>query len=213
MRNVPRSAVLGSDVALRAELKTKLAALAPCPVGHQGRLLEGRTDYAETEPGHRLLSPRSLLYPGGEITPRETPELATAAKKALVRRLDPNGGGTRVRRTVYSSPATSPPLPPLRKFCSRATAEKLPCCRRCLPRGSKLRSQACARGAAFGSASKGRAGPSRPPRCKPSSAGPARCAPARPSPSAPTAAAWSALSPCSFFSTTAGQNYRITVAR
>ena len=94
MRNVLRSAVLGSDGALRAELKTKLAALAPCPVGQQGRLLEGRTDYAETEPGHRHLSPLSPLSPGEEITPRETPELATAAKKALVRRLDPNGGGT-----------------------------------------------------------------------------------------------------------------------
>ena len=213
MRNVLRSAVLGSDGALRAELKTKLAALAPCPVGHQGRLLEGRTDYAETEPGHRHLSPLSPLSPSEEITPRETPELATAAKKALVRRLDPNGGGTSGTPHGFLIAGNFAPPPPLRKCGSRATAEKSLCCRRCLPRGSKLRSQACARGAAFGAASNGRAGPSRPPRCKPSSAGPARCAPARPSPSAPTAAAWSALSPCSFFSTTAGQTYRITAVR
>ncbi len=94
-RNCLRAAeVLGIDEAFRAELKTKLAALAPYPVGPHGRLLEWRTDYAETEPGHRHLSHLYPLYPGDEITPRGSPELASAAKLSLLRRLDHNGGWT-----------------------------------------------------------------------------------------------------------------------
>jgi alpha-L-fucosidase 2 len=72
----------------------KLAALAPYPIGQHGRLLEWRTDYTETEPGHRHLSHLYPLYPGDEITPRGTPDLAGAAKLSLLRRLENNGGWT-----------------------------------------------------------------------------------------------------------------------
>ena len=94
-RNCLRAAeVLGTDAAFRAELKAKLAALAPYPIAADGRLQEWRSDYGETEPGHRHLSHLYPLYPGDEITPRGTPELAVAAKKALLRRLEYNGGWT-----------------------------------------------------------------------------------------------------------------------
>ena len=94
-RNCLRAAeVLGTDAAFREELKAKLAALAPYPIGADGRLLEWRSDYGETEPGHRHNSHLYPLYPGDEITPRTTPELAAAAKKALLRRLEHNGGWT-----------------------------------------------------------------------------------------------------------------------
>ena len=89
---IEAAAVLGTDDELRAELQKKLAALAPYPLGTDGRLLEWRADYGETEPGHRHNSHLYPLYPGDEITPRGTPELAAAAKKALLRRLANNGG-------------------------------------------------------------------------------------------------------------------------
>jgi alpha-L-fucosidase 2 len=94
-RNTIRAAeILGLDAALRDELKAKLAALAAYPVGADGRLLEWRADYAETEPGHRHNSHLYPVYPGDEITPRGMPALADAAKKALLRRLAHNGGWT-----------------------------------------------------------------------------------------------------------------------
>jgi alpha-L-fucosidase 2 len=94
-RNCIKAAeILGVDTALRTELAAKLAALAPYPVGADGRLLEWRADYGETEPGHRHLSHLYPLFPGDELTPRGTPELTAAARKALLRRLAHNGGWT-----------------------------------------------------------------------------------------------------------------------
>jgi alpha-L-fucosidase 2 len=91
---IAAATALGTDAAFRDELRTKLAALAPFPVGADGRLLEWRVDYGETEPGHRHLSHLYPLYPGDEITPRTTPDLAGAANQALLRRLDHNSGWT-----------------------------------------------------------------------------------------------------------------------
>lgn len=94
-RNCVRAAaVLGTDAGLREELTARLAALAPYPIGQDGRLLEWRTDHPETEPGHRHNSHLYPLCPGDEITPRGTPALADAAGKALRRRLEHNGGWT-----------------------------------------------------------------------------------------------------------------------
>lgn len=94
-RNTLRAAeILGTDAELRAELKEKLAALAPYSIGADGRLLEWRADYPGPESGHRHNSHLYPLYPGDEITPRGTPELAAAAKQALLRRLANNGGWT-----------------------------------------------------------------------------------------------------------------------
>ncbi len=94
-RNCVRAAeVLGTDAGFRAELQARLGALAPYPIGQDGRLLEWRTDYPETEPGHRHNSHLYPIYPGDEITPRGTPELADAARKALRRRLEHDGGWT-----------------------------------------------------------------------------------------------------------------------
>ena len=84
---------LSVDPDFREELKAKLAALAPYPIGQGGNLLEWRADYP-TEPGHRHNSHLYSLYPGDEITPRGTPELASAAQKALALRLANYGGWT-----------------------------------------------------------------------------------------------------------------------
>lgn len=86
--------ILGTDAELRAEVQARLAAMAPYAVGRDGRLLEWRADYGETEPGHRHLSHLYPLFPGAELTPRGTPELAEAARQALLRRLDNYSGWT-----------------------------------------------------------------------------------------------------------------------
>lgn len=54
----------------------------------------GLTDYQETELGHRHVSHLYALHPGNTITPFSTPELARAAEKTLLRRLEHGGGHT-----------------------------------------------------------------------------------------------------------------------
>lgn len=86
--------ILGTDAELCAEVQTRLGAMAPYAIGRDGRLQEWRADYGETEPGHRHLSHLYPLFPGAEFTHRGTPELAEAARRALLRRLDNHSGWT-----------------------------------------------------------------------------------------------------------------------
>jgi alpha-L-fucosidase 2 len=86
--------LLGVDADLRADLRARLENMAPYQIGQHGQLQEWRTDFAETEPGHRHLSHLYPLYPGSAITPRGTPALAAAARAALLRRLAHNSGWT-----------------------------------------------------------------------------------------------------------------------
>ncbi|MFO1449064.1 MAG: glycoside hydrolase family 95 protein [Opitutaceae bacterium] len=91
---VRASTILETDAELRAQVQERLGAMAPYAIGRDGRLQEWRSDYGETEPGHRHLSHLYPLFPGAEFTPRGTPELAEAARRALLRRLDHNSGWT-----------------------------------------------------------------------------------------------------------------------
>jgi len=56
-------------------------------IGADGRLMEWAEPFNEAEPGHRHMSHLFALHPGRQITPRGTPELAAAARKALEFRL------------------------------------------------------------------------------------------------------------------------------
>lgn len=88
-RNFLKAAeILDTDKELRREVGEALASLAPYRIDSEGRLLEWRTEYRETEPGHRHFSHLYPLYPGSEIDPRRTPELAAAARAVLLRRLE-----------------------------------------------------------------------------------------------------------------------------
>lgn len=79
--------VLGVDPELREELAAALARLPAMRVGSRGQLQEWREDVQEWEPGHRHVSHLFALYPDATITPRRTPELARAARRAVELRI------------------------------------------------------------------------------------------------------------------------------
>ena len=80
------AALLKSDSALAAEVRSARARLAPNQIGKHGQLQEWLEDWDDLEPQHRHLSPLWGLYPGSEITPEHTPALAAAAAVTLDRR-------------------------------------------------------------------------------------------------------------------------------
>ncbi|MEI9960462.1 MAG: hypothetical protein WDM76_04810 [Limisphaerales bacterium] len=80
---IESSKILGIDEDLRNELIAKRARLAPTLIGSDGRVMEWLEEFAEPEPQHRHISHLWGLYPGDEITPDGTPDLAKAARKTL----------------------------------------------------------------------------------------------------------------------------------
>ena len=71
--------ILGVDSDFAAKLQAARARLVPYQIGKHGQLQEWSQDFDEPEPGQRHMSHMYPLYPGSEITPRRTPELAKAA--------------------------------------------------------------------------------------------------------------------------------------
>lgn len=88
---IATSKEFGIDAAFAAKLEAAKARLIPYQVGKYGQLQEWSVDFEESTPGQRHMSHMYPLYPGNEITPRGTPELAKAARVSLERRLA-NGG-------------------------------------------------------------------------------------------------------------------------
>jgi len=89
---IESSQILGVDEDFRNELIAKRARLAPTQIGSDGRIMEWLQEYAEPEPHHRHVSHLWGLYPGDEISPYTTPELAQAARKSLIVRGDDGVG-------------------------------------------------------------------------------------------------------------------------
>lgn len=90
--SIRASEILGTDAELRAELKAKRARLAPTRLGSDGRVMEWQQEYPEADPQHRHVAHLWGLYPGNEITPHDTPELAAGARKTLEVRGDGSTG-------------------------------------------------------------------------------------------------------------------------
>lgn len=86
--------ILGRDADFRARVLAARERLAPDRIGHAGQLQEWREDWDTTapEPQHRHVSQLYALYPGAQITPRRTPELAAAARVTLETRGDRTTG-------------------------------------------------------------------------------------------------------------------------
>ena len=82
---------LNLDPDFAAKLNAAIPRLIPYQIGKYGQLQEWSIDFEEATPGQRHMSHMYPLYPGNQITPRRTPELAQAARISLERRLA-NGG-------------------------------------------------------------------------------------------------------------------------
>ncbi|MEO8887362.1 MAG: glycoside hydrolase family 95 protein [Mucilaginibacter sp.] len=80
------------DKGFRDSLKTALNQLYPYQIGKNGNLQEWYHDWKDADPQHRHQSHLYGLYPGHQITPLKTPQLAQAAKKTLEIRGDNTTG-------------------------------------------------------------------------------------------------------------------------
>ena len=92
-RNTARAAeLLDCDKSFADSLLMLAERLMPNTIASDGRLMEWNQEYEETEPRHRHVSHLYGLYPGTEITPSGTPEIAEAARKSLEVRGDEGTG-------------------------------------------------------------------------------------------------------------------------
>ncbi len=78
---------LDVDQHLQAKLEEAIPLLPPLQIGSKGQLQEWLEDYEEAQPEHRHLAHLFALYPGNQITPRDTPELSAAARQTLLGRM------------------------------------------------------------------------------------------------------------------------------
>jgi alpha-L-fucosidase 2 len=93
-RVIEAGEVLKIDREFRAKVAAAREKLVPLRIGRFGQIQEWPEDYDEVEPGHRHMSQLFALFPGNQITPRKTPELARAARATIERRLAHGGGHT-----------------------------------------------------------------------------------------------------------------------
>lgn len=84
--------IVGDDVAFVQEVRTARSKLFPLQIGSKGQLQEWWQDYEEQDPHHRHVSHLYGLFPGRQITPFASPDLAQACKRSLQLRGD-NGTG------------------------------------------------------------------------------------------------------------------------
>jgi alpha-L-fucosidase 2 len=89
---IESSRTLGIDEDFRNELIAKRQRLAPTQISPDGRVMEWLEPYKEPEPQHRHMSHLWGLYPGDEISPMTTPQIAQAARKTLEVRGDAGVG-------------------------------------------------------------------------------------------------------------------------
>lgn len=87
---IKAATILNVDADLREQLQTARARLAPNQIGAGGQLQEWLEDWdlQNRDKRHRHVSHLYGLYPGRDISRRETPQLAAAVKKSLEMRGD-----------------------------------------------------------------------------------------------------------------------------
>jgi len=89
---ISASEALGEDKAFRDSIIKAKSELYPFHIGKKGNLQEWYKDWEDPEPHHRHVSQLFGLYPGNQISPVNTPQLAAAAKKTLELRGDEGTG-------------------------------------------------------------------------------------------------------------------------
>ena len=82
--------ILGQDKEMRRQLLAARSRLVPFQIDHAGQLQEWMDDWDTEAPeqNHRHISHLYGLFPSNQIGPRQTPELADAARKSLDKRGD-----------------------------------------------------------------------------------------------------------------------------
>ena len=84
--------ILNIDHEFKEQLEQMMQRLYPFHIGQYGQLQEWFKDWDDPNDQHRHLSHLFGLYPGSQISPRRTPDLAAAAKKSLLQRGDVSTG-------------------------------------------------------------------------------------------------------------------------
>ena len=100
---IDASEKLGADPGLKARWAHFRDNLKPLQIGAAGNLVEWYKDWKDTEPQHRHVSHLFGLYPGHEISPMKTPELAAAARKTLEFRGDGGTGWSKAWKICFWS--------------------------------------------------------------------------------------------------------------
>jgi alpha-L-fucosidase 2 len=84
--------ILKTEPGFKAELQNKLKRLYPYHIGQYGQIQEWFQDIDDPKDTHRHISHLFGLYPGTQISPVRTPDLAGAAKQTLIHRGDISTG-------------------------------------------------------------------------------------------------------------------------
>ena len=80
---IDASKILNVDAEFRQKAETALAKMHPYQIGKKGNLQEWYYDWEDEDPKHRHQSQLFGLFPGHQITPYATPELAKACRETL----------------------------------------------------------------------------------------------------------------------------------
>lgn len=88
------SEILSIDEVFSKKIGEIIEKLPKPAIGKYGQIQEWSEDYDELSPGHRHISHLFALYPSNQITMRNTPNLAKAARATIERRLEHGGGYT-----------------------------------------------------------------------------------------------------------------------
>ena len=92
---IESSKILGVDKKMRQRLEKDIKRLPPLAVGHDGQVKEWLLDVSRADPSHRHASHLMALYPFGQMSYDDTPELMEAAKVGLaIQTADPNWENT-----------------------------------------------------------------------------------------------------------------------
>lgn len=86
------SQIIDIDSDFRQTLKSNIERLYPYKISESGSLQEWYYDWEDADPKHRHQSHLFGLYPGHQITPLKTPELADACRKTLETKGDETTG-------------------------------------------------------------------------------------------------------------------------
>jgi alpha-L-fucosidase 2 len=90
---------LGVDATFRAKVETMRARLLGPKIGKWGQLQEWAEDLDDPKDTHRHVSHMLAVYPGRQITPLPTPELAEACRVSMTARGDGSVGWSRAMKS------------------------------------------------------------------------------------------------------------------